>query len=226
MKEYDIRLSSNLELLKCPHCGVDKPNLSHLGLDSLLSDHLGSSKRHWKTYVCSRCGGVVLAYSSSSNKHNLNHVDGYFPNAQESLSSSIPAEAREYLIQAQDSITIAPAGSIVMSASSIDAMLKAKRYEKGSLSIRIKEAVDKHLITPDMAAWAHEVRLDANAQRHADNGIGLPTSTDARNTFSFAQALAEFLFVLPARVKQGITTTTTTTTTPTSVAKEGKPSAN
>ena len=51
-----------------------------------------------------------------------------------------------------------------------------------------------------MAKWAHQVRLDANEQRHADESIPLPTIGDAQ----FVEALAEFLFVLPARVSRGI----------------------
>ena len=54
-----------------------------------------------------------------------------------------------------------------------------------------------------MAAWAHEVRLDANDQRHADEGAPLPAEADAAKVIEFAKALAEFLFVLPARVARG-----------------------
>ena len=43
-------------------------------------------------------------------------------------------------------------------------MLKAKDYTEGSLYSRIDKAVEDRLITKEMAAWAHEVRLDANDQ--------------------------------------------------------------
>ncbi|MNW06866.1 hypothetical protein D3C71_2033470 [compost metagenome] len=54
-----------------------------------------------------------------------------------------------------------------------------------------------------MAAWAHEVRLDANDQRHDDEDGALPDEADARKSIEFATALAQFLFVLPARVARG-----------------------
>jgi hypothetical protein len=57
-----------------------------------------------------------------------------------------------------------------------------------------------------MAEWAHEIRLDANDQRHSDEGAALPDQSDAQRVIDFTLALAEFLFVLPARVARGRTT--------------------
>ena len=91
-----------------------------------------------------------------------------------------------------------------MSASAIDAMLKNRGLTKGTLYERIDLAAEQHLITTDMAKWAHQVRLDANDQRHADEAAPLPTTPDAERCFAFAVALAEVLFVLPARVTRGI----------------------
>jgi hypothetical protein len=95
----------------------------------------------------------------------------------------------------------------MLAASAIDAMLKAKGLKNGTLYTRIDEASKTHLITADMSAWAHEVRLDANDQRHADETAPLPDSHDAERSIEFAQALGEVLFVLPARVARGRDTT-------------------
>jgi hypothetical protein len=91
----------------------------------------------------------------------------------------------------------------MLTASSVDAMLKEKGYKTGSLYARIEHAVKDHLITQEMAEWAHEVRLDANDERHADASSSLPGEPDALRAIEFAQALAEFLFVLPARIARG-----------------------
>jgi len=92
----------------------------------------------------------------------------------------------------------------MLSASAVDAMLKIKGYTEGSLYLRIEKAVEDHLITNEMATWAHEVRLDANDQRHADQAATLPTQQDATRVIEFASALAEFLFVLPSRIQRGL----------------------
>lgn len=192
-------LASQLELDRCPHCSVDRPSLGCVA-SFATSTYTGERKRHWKVYVCARCGGAVTA---SSNKENgwvySSHV---YPNTVD-VDEAIPEPAHNYLRQAIDSLH-APAGSIMLSASAIDAMLKAKSYEEGSLYARINDAVANHLITQGMAQWAHEVRLDANEQRHAGDSVSLPTSDDAQRSVEFALALGEFLFVLPSRVKQGL----------------------
>ena len=69
---------------------------------------------------------------------------------------------------------------------------------------RIEAAAQQHLITSDVAKWAHAVRLDANDQRHADETAPLPTTSDAKRCIDFAVAFGEILFVLPARVQRGL----------------------
>jgi hypothetical protein len=128
-------------------------------------------------------------------------VDATYPSSRH-VDDSIPETARHYLTQAIESLH-APAGAVMLAASGIDAMLKAKGYKKGSLYDRIGEAQRAHLITEEMAAWAHDVRLDANEPRHADEEAPLPSEADAKKSINFALALAEFLFVLPARVERG-----------------------
>lgn len=119
------------------------------------------------------------------------------------VDAEVPDRPRVYLQQAQESLH-APAGALMLCASSVDSMLKIKGYAEGSLHARIEKAVSDHLITPEMATWAHEVRLDANDQRHADEGASLPSQQDATRAIEFSMALAEFLFVLPGRVQRGI----------------------
>lgn len=91
----------------------------------------------------------------------------------------------------------------MLAASAVDSMLKEKGLKDGTLHKRIKTAEEQHLITAEMAAWANEVRLDANDQRHADDDGALPDEADARRSIEFATALAQFLFVLPSLVAQG-----------------------
>ena len=118
------------------------------------------------------------------------------------VHEELPPRAKDFLTQAIASVH-APAGAVMLTASSVDAMLKAKGYREGSLYTRIDAAANDHLITEEMSAWAHEIRLDANDQRHADEEAPLPEAADAEKAIEFAKALAQFLFVLPARVERG-----------------------
>ncbi|MDF2804403.1 MAG: hypothetical protein K0S61_4308 [Anaerocolumna sp.] len=194
---YMLSLGKNLELDRCPHCSVANPNLTNVhgfGTENWNS----SNKRAWKVYVCSKCGGAVLVSGQSGGLY----VDKMYPSS-ETVDNSIPNPAFSYLQQAIDSIH-APAGAVMLAASSIDAMLKNKGYANGSLYSRIVKATEEHLITSDMAKWAHEVRLDANDQRHADLEAQLPDEKEAKRIIDFALALGQFLYVLPARVKRGL----------------------
>ena len=95
----------------------------------------------------------------------------------------------------------------MLCASSVDAMLKEKGFKTGSVYSRIEKAEQDNLITKEMSLWAHEVRLDANDERHADETADLPREADAKRCIDFVRALADFLFVLPARIAKGRTQT-------------------
>jgi Domain of unknown function (DUF4145) len=187
--------SGTLKLPRCPYCGIAAPLLSHQW--TAVTEGI-DGQRVWHTYECSVCGGVVLGFSPASNPHK-----GEFYPRLPMPHEAIPERAREYLRQAQETY-VQPAASIVMSASAIDSMLKAKGYKKGTLYERIDTAAADHIITGDMAKWAHQVRLDANDQRHADEDAPLPTQPDAEQCAQFALALAEVMFVLPSRISRGI----------------------
>jgi hypothetical protein len=125
-----------------------------------------------------------------------------FPSAR-TIDESIPERARRHLREAMDTLS-SPGASIVASASAVDAMLKARNYREGTLYGRIDQAAAEHLITAEVALWAHQVRLDANDQRHADEDAPFPEMSDAQRSLDFTLALAEILFVLPSRVTRGI----------------------
>lgn len=119
------------------------------------------------------------------------------------VSEAIPPRARGYLTEAI-ATKHSPSASIMVANSAIDAMFKAIGLSQGNLFGRINEAEKQHLITSGMAKWAHQVRLDANDQRHADEDAAIPSQEDADRIIEFALALGEFLFVLPSRVDRGI----------------------
>lgn len=190
------KLAGNLAISRCPHCGVANPTLQrnhHLDTHA----HDGSNRRFWSVYVCGTCGGLVTASATS----NGGDVQAYYP-ANEAIDLDLPERPRALLHQAVESVH-APAGAVMLAASSVDAMLKIKGYVEGSLYARIEKAVADNLMTKEMAAWAHAIRLDANDQRHADMAAVLPSEADAKRCIDFAKALGEFLFVLPSRIQRG-----------------------
>ena len=191
-------LGNILELNRCVHCGTDRPSLPALTGILKTIEYSNNSEKNWRVYRCTRCGGAILA----GKRAGVRNIEEMYPE-EINLEREIPTRAREYLQQALNSVS-SPAGAVMLAASSIDSMLKVKKLKDGSLYSRIKEAAESNMITKEMATWAHDVRLGANEQRHADDEAPLPSSEEAMRVIDFARALATFLFVLPARVQRGI----------------------
>ena len=199
------KLGAVLDLDTCPRCGVTNPMLARRGEGFVTTDYEGKDRKYWGIYLCTRCGGVVTAFAGiqigENGEGKYTSVGNVSPTPEE-VDTDLPERARSYLAQAKASLH-APSGAVMLAASAVDAMLKNKNYRKGSLYTRIDKAAEDHVITSGMAEWAHDVRLDANDQRHADEEAELPQSGDARHCIDFATALGQFLFVLPARVERG-----------------------
>lgn len=210
--DLKLLLTLHLRLRRCPHCSVANPALPLVHtLEATPGDPFAlkglNKKMHWQIHVCQSCAGVVaagMAYDPdryvSPGRQPVARVEWIVP-MPEAISELIPESVAYYLGQAQETRASASA-SIVMSASAVDAMLKCKGYEKGTLNERIEKAAGDGVITAEMSELAHDVRLDANDQRHADTKAPRPTTADAQRCFEFAHALADLLFVLPARVKR------------------------
>lgn len=199
MPPRQIQLADLLRLERCPHCGVAEPNLVRIfqhGTNRRRPDQL------WSVYECHTCGQLVTAMAIEYDPNKL--MQKCFPEGLPALSDTIPERAREYLRQARESLG-QPSGAVMLCASAVDAMLKDKGLKNGSLNARIDQAARDHLITEDMAKWAHQVRLDANDERHVDEAAPMPEQDDAERSVSFAMALADVLYVIPARVTRGLT---------------------
>jgi hypothetical protein len=197
-----FNFGSPIPLQRCPHCGVARPQMMPEWRSSMMAGINGFPSRIWGTFSCTSCGQLVLA----AGIPNLNTGNAYihliYPGLR-SAAAELPDTARTYLQQAYETLH-APDAAAVMAGSAVDAMLKAKGYDKGSLYDRIDQAVADHLLTKEMGDWAHLVRLGSNRPRHADKDKPHVSPEEAQQSVGFAQALGEFLFVLSSRVAKGI----------------------
>lgn len=192
-----LTLTSTLQLTRCPHCSVSSPLLQHMDTYTFTPQR-GGQERVWKTYICTTCASLISAWAW----YDGHRVEGIYPSSK-SVNEALPEKAAAYLKQAFESLH-APSGAVMLAASAVDAMLKERGFTSGNLYSRINEAIVQNVLTSDMGVWAHEIRLDANDERHADDDAGLPNEHDAQRVIDFAEALGQFLFVLPARVTRGI----------------------
>jgi hypothetical protein len=147
------------------------------------------------------CQGLLLAKGSPYDLRSY-RIEAIYPGIR-TAAPEIPEPARRYLRQAFDTLN-APDAAAVMAGSAVDAMLKHLGLTEGSVNDRIKQAVEKNILTNAMGEWAHAVRLEANRPRHADAEHPHVSPEQAQQSVEFADALGHFLFVLSSRVKKGI----------------------
>lgn len=194
---------------RCPQCGVSNPLLEKVGQAHRHYAKKGyDATEYWYfTCRCSKCRNHVLFYGYRKDESKSEALDKIeltitrsFPGL-ERAADELPPMAAKFYQQAIES-KHAPDGALMLAASSIDAMLKDKGYQEGALYGRIKKANSDGLLTAEMAAWAHEIRLSANEPRHADETFSGATPEDAEQVLAFAKSLGEYLYVLPARVKR------------------------
>ncbi len=69
----------------------------------------------------------------------------------------------------------------------------------GSLKGRIDEASKKHALTPDMAEWAHKIRLDGNEAMHEEEPF---SEKEAQILRAFTDLLLRYLFTLPGMLEK------------------------
>lgn len=191
-----------LEVSRCPYCSVASPSLVRVWASEgpcLNAD--GVKKHYWGAYKCESCASIMTARVVVPSRP-IARIDALIPSAR-SAHEDIPATARTFLQQAYETLH-APDAAAVMAGSAVDAMLKAKGYEHGSLYSRIDQALTDNLLTQGMADWAHTVRLGSNRPRHADSENPHVSTAEAAQAVEFAEALGNFLFVLTARVERGI----------------------
>jgi len=207
-----VMTTQNLALERCPHCFTANPTLNRVHVlmaqagKGLVAPVGGSQYMQWHVYTCTSCAGLVAAATivGANQSHSPQSQTAVMLVPEiAGLSADIPAQPARFLQQARETLS-SPSASVMTSASAVDAMLKARGYTDGKLFSRIKKAEDDGVLTKDMAQWAHDVRLDANDERHADLDASMLTKDDATRCLEFADALADLLFVLPARVKRGL----------------------
>lgn len=187
-----------LEIIRCPHCKIHKPMMELKWESSATFVRDYNTMIMWKIFECDNCYSPVTV--------KLAHMDGKYETVElfpkdHSLHKSIPRRARQFLLDAIETVHT-PSASILLCCSSIDSMFKEIGYKDGNLYSRIIKAAKEYKITESMKIWSDKIRLNANAIRHANENLAPLTIDDAKNTIEFTRSVAEFLFVIPYKVEQ------------------------
>jgi hypothetical protein len=190
---------THLDLENCPQCQVAKPLLTQIWFSPPYLYNNDLFDGGWAVYQCSKCRRVILTCAPGYEEIRL-----IWPK-QTILPTEIPDRARKALSEAVKIMGAAPSASIIQSQRAVELMLHAKGVTVGkdvTFNDKIKEAADKQIMIPAMVDWANEIRWAANDERHLN--VEDATPDDAQQCVEFALALAQNLFVLPARITRGL----------------------
>lgn len=206
-------MANQLILPRCPHCGIASPLLTPKWQ---LKKEESVDNIYWGIFICTTCKKMVTVMhrDQSSNTWGGNPLTPtaltvVYP-TDFTADPSIPDAARRHLTDAINSKST-PSSSVLLAASAVDAMLQAAGYLDDTLNAKIAHAARDNRLTPEMAQWAHSIRMDSNLIRHADHSQPPPTAEDADACIKFANALAEYLYVLPSRVQREVVRETSDT---------------
>ena len=189
--------------LNCPRCGTTSVALQEQDQHSLVTTGFQQRGRAYEDVfvVCGYCHrGVVLTFERDSRSNNRGAFRDIAPSPPSfKAPESTPDNTARFFAQATESVFISnwdAAGAMFRKA--IETALKHKFPDlSGTLNQRIQKATDKHDLTPEMAQWAHHVRLGGNEAAHEEE----PFSEEAALELgAFTKLMLIYWFRLPGMI--------------------------
>ena len=183
----------------CPYCGAGDVAFS------IAHEHqvLRNRGRLWDTFAtCGRCRrGVVASFDTAHSNGPVAHwkdgqaleviLLGIFPSRPNSQAPDhTPPNVARFYVQGVDNLpeNWDAAGSMFRKA--LEAALKNKFPEiEGTLYDRIEEAAKEGGLTPDLAKWSHQIRLDGRNAVHEEKPYEKEDAERATHLHPFGLAL-------------------------------------
>ena len=195
----------------CPYCGTRE--VAFTILSSRRVPERVQFEYSWDTFAtCGHCTRGILATFSTLSSENIQKLIDSHKRDQvtlETISPSptstgapedTPTKAANYYRQGMENLrnNYDAAGSMFRSA--LEAGLKEKFPDiDGSLYERIEKAANQQGLTPDLADWAHRIRLDGNDAVHGDEEF---LKEDAERLHAFTELVFLYLFTLPGMLEK------------------------
>ena len=182
----------------CPRCGIKKvaftvrdegcawnaPFPGRQDMTMTAYDNLAA---------CGNCGRAVVATFVGGD---LTEIVPSPPRPPEHL----PPNIGSFFQQAMSNLAQNWDAAGMMFRKTLEAALKNKFANiQGTLSQRINEAAKQQKLTPELAQWAHQIRLDGNDAAHGDKPL---SKEDAQSLADFTHLVLLYLFTLPGMLVQ------------------------
>lgn len=144
--------------------------------------------------------GFVLASHLLSHPDNVQIVAFYPPPATPNAPDHLPPNVEAYFLEAAANVKTGPNAAGAMLRKTIDVALKHMDPDlTGKLVTRIDKAAKSGKLTPQLAEWAHHVRLEGNDAVHDDDPF---TVEEAAALHKFTELVLMYLFTLPGMLEE------------------------
>ena len=196
----------------CPHCGT-----RHASFDILHEYRPPALAQEIHAFgKCGVCGKAVAVvfhvlglkvpqHQFTLNSHFYGHprdvteITFYPPPATPEAPDHLPDNVRAFFLEAVDNVKTGPNAAGAMFRKSVDVALKHVAPElKGNLVKRIDKAADARKLTPELAKWAHHVRLEGNDAAHDEDPF---TRKEAEALYQITELVLMYLFTLPGMLR-------------------------
>jgi len=151
---------------------------------------------------CENCGNFTMVFWSSSGRIHDRRVVPW-PLKYEKHPEAWPEDVGRFWLQAKRAQADRNWDSAaVMARSALQLALRHKDAQGKDLFHEIDDLATRGELPPLMKEWAHEVRLLARDPAHPKPGQEPTSSRDVADAVKFLDFLLEYLFSLPASIKQ------------------------
>ena len=178
----------------CTRCGTKGVSFTNKG--EFLWDKLISKSRvtgHDIFAICGICKrGVVATF-----------MEGGFMEMAPSPPEApgyLPDNIKSFFNQAMNNLPKNWDAAGAMFRKTLDVTLTIKFPDiKGTLNSRICAAAKQHKLTPELAQWAHQIRLDGNNAAHEEEPL---SQEEAQRLADFTNLVVQYLFTLPGMLER------------------------
>ena len=197
----------------CPHCGTRRAGFDY---QSEYRNPVTPLEIHafFKCGICDRAvvgqyyglgrhvdaAGLTFASHGAAHPDEFIEVAFYPPPETPEAPEHMPKNVLAYYLEAVANVKTGPNAAGAMFRKSLDVGL---RYidggAKGLLVKRIDNATKAGKLTPELAEWAHQIRLEGNDATHDEDPY---TQEEAADLHSFCELVMQYLFTLPGILKE------------------------
>ncbi len=191
MSAFQRRLKSKWNsAYECPHCRT----FARFTNISQWAKNPQGGPTQLGLFTCDRCRGVITVAIGEENE-----LWDIYP-ASRSVPDHLPPELEQEFREAVSNLNRgAWKSALAMARATLQLVVRERQAEEKNLAEEIADLAQKHVIMPDMADWAKEVRLGGNLALHPKPGQSV-SEEEATEIIDFADALLTYLYSIPAEV--------------------------